>query len=94
MSEWAYRLATMGPWQHKRVGLLEFGVARQAGCWIAQISAERWDAAVGDEVAVHVAFMVVYFHCLWVWKGRTDVSERVYRDLEGLRGTINMLGLD
>ena len=22
---------------------------------------------------------VVVFHCLWVWKGRTDVSEQVYR---------------
>ena len=23
--------------------------------------------------------LMVFFHCLWVWKGRTDVSERVYR---------------
>ena len=23
--------------------------------------------------------ITVFFHCLWVWKGRTDVGERVYR---------------
>ena len=23
--------------------------------------------------------LVVVFHCLWVWNGRTDVSGRVYR---------------
>jgi len=22
--------------------------------------------------------LMVFFHCLWVWKGRTDVSEQVY----------------
>ena len=27
--------------------------------------------------------LMVFFHCLWVWKGRTDVSEPVYRQARG-----------
>ena len=47
VSELVYRLG-WGPWHHKRVG---FGVSQEPGISIAQISAERLGAAMGDEVA-------------------------------------------
>ena len=49
MSERVYGLGR-GPWHDKCVG---FGV-RRPGCQIAQISAQRWGAAIGDEVAARV----------------------------------------
>ena len=48
-SEWVYSLGR-GPRKCKGVG---FGVS-QSACWIALISAERWGAPAGDEVAEHV----------------------------------------
>ena len=59
-----------GPWQHKCVNALDL----ECDSRIAPISAERCDAVFGDEVA---ALVHDGFHCLWVCKGRTDVSERV-----------------
>ena len=41
---------------------------------------------------------IVVFHCLWVWKGRTDVSEPVYRLERGpwqaIDGRINLSDLE
>ena len=49
MSERVYGLGR-GPWHDKCVG---FGV-RRPGCQIAQISAQRWGAAIEDNVAICV----------------------------------------
>ena len=46
-------------------------------CQIAQISDKRWGAEVTDELVIQVHDM--FSHRLWVWKGRTHVSEWVYR---------------
>ena len=70
VSERCYRLGR-GPWQCNRLG---FGVCQAAGSPIIQpingvLEREmRWR---------HMSSLFV--HCLWVWKGRTYVSERVYR---------------
>jgi len=49
-------------------------ILSEPGCWIAQISDEQWSASGEDEVETHFHGV---FHCLWVWKGRTDVSDLV-----------------
>ena len=36
------------------------------------------DGVLRPKMGLPFVFMV-FFHCLWVWKGRTYVSERVYR---------------
>ena len=70
MSERVYRLGR-GPWHHKRVG---FGVSQAARSPRFQPN----DGVLRRKMRWPFVFMV-FFHCLWVWKGRTDVSERVYR---------------
>ena len=70
VSEQVYRLGR-GPRHHKPVG---FGVS-QAG------RSARFQTDIGKlqwKLRWRLVFMV-FFHCLWVWKGRTDVSEQVCR---------------
>ena len=69
MSERVYRLGR-GPWHHESVG---FGVSQAAGSPRFQPN----DRVPPLEMRWQNMFTVC-FHCLWVWKGRTDVSERVY----------------
>ena len=70
MSERVYRLG-WGPWHHKLPWIWS-----EPGISISQISAERLGAATGDGRQI---VLTLLSHCLWVYKGRTDVSERVYR---------------
>ena len=58
-----------GSMAHKRVG---FGVSQAAGSPRFQPN----DGVLRRKMRWPFVFMV-FFHCLWVWKGRTDVSERV-----------------
>ena len=70
MSERVYRLGR-GPWQRNRVG---FGVCQAAGSPIIQLS----HGVLELEMRWQHMFRL-FVHCLWVWKGRMDVSERIYR---------------
>ena len=70
MSERVYRLGR-GPWRHKCVGF--------RGCQPARLPRfQPDDEVLRREMRWPLVFMVV-FHCPWVWKVRTEVSERVYR---------------
>ena len=70
MSERVYRLER-SPWQHNRVG---FGAGQAARSPRFQTN----NGVLRREMRWPHVFRV-FVHCLWVWKGRTDVSERVYR---------------
>ena len=70
MSERVYRLGR-GPCQHNCVG---FGVGQAARSPRFQTN----DGVLRREMRWRHVFMV-FVHCLWVRKGRTDVSERVFR---------------
>ena len=72
MSERVYRLGR-GPWQHNRVGV-GFGAGQAARSPRFQTN----NGVLRREMRWPHVFRV-FVHCLWVWKGRTDVSERVYR---------------
>ena len=65
------------PRQHKRA---QFGVSQAAG------SPRFWpdDGVLRRKMRWQFVFMAC-FHCLWVWKGRTDVSEQVCRPGRGQR---------
>ena len=69
MSEPVYRPAR-GPRHHYLVGFWVSQAARSARFQM-DIGVLRWK--LGWRLV-----LMVFFHCLWVWKGRTDVSEQVY----------------
>ena len=74
VSERVYRLGRGPIWHHKRVG---FGVVSQAAS--ARLpKLHPNDGVLRWEMRWQCVFMV-FSNCLWVEKGRTDVSERVYR---------------
>ena len=56
-----------GPWHHKQD---KFGVSQVAKSPRFQLN----DGVLRREMRWLHVFML-FFHCLWVWKGRTDVSE-------------------
>ena len=58
-----------GSMHHKQFG---FGVSQAARSPRFQLNC----GALWQEMRWQFVFMEC-FHCLWVWKGRTDVSERV-----------------
>ena len=62
------------------------------GSWIAQISAKNNELLRG-ETRWPFEFMVFSLF-LWVRKGRTDVSERFYIDLEGVHGAKKAIDLE
>ena len=77
VSEQVYRPGRR-PWQHKRA---QFGMSQ------ATTGSPRFwpdDGVLRQKMRWHFVFMAC-FHCLWVWKGRTDVSEQVYRPGRGQR---------
>ena len=76
MSEQVYRPAR-GSRHHKPVG---FGVSQAARTARFQLN----DGVLRWKLRWRLVLMV-FFHCLWVWKGRTDVSEPVYRPARGPR---------
>ena len=69
VSERVYSLGR-GPWEHKRVGFEVSQAARSPGF-------QTNDGVLRPEMRWLIMFTGC-FHCLWVLKGRTDVSERVY----------------
>ena len=69
MSEQVYILGR-GPRHHKPV---RFGVSQAARTLRFQLN----DGVLRWKLRWPLVFMV-FSHCLWVWKGRTDVSEQVY----------------
>ena len=64
-----------GPRKHKGVG---FGVSQAARTAKSQVNIEvvRWK--LGWRLV-----LMVFPHCLWVWKGKKDVSEQGYRPERG-----------
>ena len=70
MSERVYILG-WGPWRQNRAG---FGVSLAARSPRFQPN----EGVLRREMGWPLVF-TVFLRCLWVWKGRTDVSERVYR---------------
>ena len=70
MCERVYRLGR-GPGPRNRVG---FGASRLLD---RQERLRLDDWVLRQKMRWPLVFMV-FFHCIWVWKRRTDVSERVY----------------
>ena len=61
-----------GPWHHKGVGFGSSEPVQAAGSPRFQPN----NGVLREEMRWPFV-LTVFFHCLWVWKGRTDVSERV-----------------
>ena len=51
----------------------------RAGLLVAKSPRFQMNVGVLRRQLTWLFVLMVVFHCLWVWKGRTDVSEWVYR---------------